>query len=60
MLCRLDEQLQDLRARYQAQEGRDLQILILSDHGHNHAGSVKRVEVRVLSGKGRLPDHRIH
>ena len=45
MLCRLDKQLQEMRARYQAQEGRDLQILILSDHGHNHAGSVKRVQV---------------
>jgi len=45
MLCLLDKQLQELRARYHAQEGRDLQILILSDHGHNHAGSVKRVQV---------------
>jgi hypothetical protein len=46
MLRMLDDQLQAMRARYQAQEGRDLQILILSDHGHNHAASVKRVEVR--------------
>ncbi len=45
MLCRLDEQLQAMRARYRAQEGRDLQILILSDHGHNHADSFKRVPV---------------
>ncbi len=45
LLCQLDRQLQEMRARYQAQEGRDLQILILSDHGHNHAGSVKRVPV---------------
>src|ERR1035438_303009 len=28
MLYLLDKQLQDLRARYEAQEGRDLQILI--------------------------------
>ena len=47
----LDEQLQEMRARYRAQEGRDLQILILSDHGHNHAGSFKRVEVRALLEK---------
>jgi hypothetical protein len=45
MLGMLDQQLQDLRVRYQAQEGRDLQIVILSDHGHNHAGPGKRVEV---------------
>ena len=51
MLCRLDEQLQAMRTRYRAQEGRDLQILILSDHGHNHAGSFKRVEVRALLEK---------
>ena len=46
MLCRLDRQLQDLRARYRAREGRDLQIVILSDHGHNHAGRARRVQVR--------------
>jgi hypothetical protein len=44
MLCLLDRELQDLRARYRAKEGRDLQILILSDHGHNHAGRGRRVE----------------
>jgi len=43
MLCTLDKKLQTLRARYQAQEGRDLQIVILSDHGHNHAGRGKRL-----------------
>lgn len=51
MLCGLDHQLQTMRARYRKQEGRDLQILILSDHGHNHAGSFKRVEVRSLLEK---------
>jgi hypothetical protein len=45
LLCKLDKQLQNLRARYRAQEGHDLQIVILSDHGHNHAGRAKRVEV---------------
>ena len=45
LLCGLDAQLQAMRARYRAQTGRDLQILILSDHGHNHADSFKRVEV---------------
>jgi hypothetical protein len=45
MLCGLDGQLQEMRARYKAREGRDLQILILSDHGHNHAGSVRRIQV---------------
>lgn len=46
MLCSLDKQLQEMRARYQKLEGRDLEILIISDHGHNHADTFKRVQVR--------------
>ncbi|MGB7769410.1 MAG: alkaline phosphatase family protein [Verrucomicrobiia bacterium] len=46
MLTEFDDQLQKMRARYRAQEGRDLQILILSDHGHNHAPAFKRVQVK--------------
>lgn len=46
MLCGLDHQLQAMRDRYRKQERRDLQILILSDHGHNHAEAFKRVAVR--------------
>ena len=46
MLCSLDKQLQEMRARYKKQEGRDLEILIISDHGHNHADTFKRVQVR--------------
>jgi hypothetical protein len=48
MLGMLDEKLQELRARYKAQEGRELEILILSDHGNNHAGPAKRVEIRTF------------
>jgi hypothetical protein len=44
LLCQLDQRLQQLRARYQAREGRDLEIVILSDHGHNHAGRGIRVK----------------
>ena len=51
MLSRLDKQIQELRARYLAQEGHDLQVLILSDHGQNHAADAKRVEVRALLKK---------
>ncbi len=51
MLCLLDDKLQDLRARYQAREGRDLQIVIISDHGHNHAGAGQRVKVRAFLEK---------
>jgi hypothetical protein len=51
MLCTLDEKLQELRARYKSREGRDLEILILSDHGNNHAGAGKRVEVRTFLKK---------
>jgi hypothetical protein len=46
LLCALNAQLEDLRTRYRAQEGRELEILILSDHGNNKAGPPKRVEVR--------------
>ena len=45
MLAMLDEDLQKLRVRYQAREGHDLQILIISDHGHNHAGRGERVPI---------------
>jgi len=51
LLCLLDSRLQELRARYQAQEGRDLQILILSDHGHNHAGPGQRVKTQAFLEK---------
>jgi len=51
MLCMLDEKLRELRARYRAQEGRELEILILSDHGSNHAGPAKRVPVRAFLKK---------
>lgn len=51
LLGSLDRQLEDLRARYRAQTGRDLQILILSDHGHNHAGAGRRVKVRAFLEK---------
>jgi hypothetical protein len=44
LLCYLDRQLETLRARYKAREGRDLEIVILSDHGHNHAGRGIRVQ----------------
>ena len=46
MLCRLDRALQDLRALYREREGRELQIVILSDHGHNHAGRGRRLPLR--------------
>jgi len=46
LLCALDEKLEELRAHYRAQEGRELEILILSDHGNNHAGPARRVAVR--------------
>jgi hypothetical protein len=45
LLMALDQKLQELRARYQAAEGHDLQILIISDHGHNHAGRGERVQI---------------
>jgi hypothetical protein len=46
MLSTIDERLQKLRADYRASEGKELEILLLSDHGNNHAGGGKRVGVR--------------
>jgi len=48
LLCQLDHQLQELRAQYQVRAGRDLEIMILSDHGHNHAGRGIRVRTRAF------------
>ncbi len=46
MLCTLDEKLQELRSTCHAREGRDLEIVILSDHGNNHAGPARRIEIQ--------------
>ena len=50
LLATLDRKLQELRARYRAIEGHDLQILIISDHGHNHAGRGRRIPVPARAG----------
>jgi hypothetical protein len=44
MLCELDRRLEKMRADYRARAGRDLEIVIVSDHGHNHAGRGIRVQ----------------
>lgn len=46
LLCMLDTELETLRTLYKAREGRELEILLLSDHGNNHVGPGKRVKVR--------------
>jgi hypothetical protein len=48
LLCILDGELRTLSERYQASEGRQLEILIISDHGNDHAGARKRVPVRAF------------
>jgi hypothetical protein len=48
LLCELDQRLQMLRATYRTREGRDLEIVMLSDHGHNHAGRGRRVQDRAF------------
>lgn len=48
MLCALDQKLQELRSIYRDREGRELEIVILSDHGNNHAGPAKRIEIRAF------------
>ena len=51
MLCSLDEKLERLRATYRAREGKELEILILSDHGNNHAGHGKRIAIKSFLAK---------
>jgi len=51
MLCTLDEKLQQLRTTYRAREGKELEILIVSDHGNNHAGHGKRIPIRSFLSK---------
>jgi hypothetical protein len=51
VLCTLDEGLNELRRRYRACEGRELEVLILSDHGNNHASAGHRVEVSAFLKK---------
>jgi hypothetical protein len=51
MLCTLDQQIEALREIYRRREGRELEILILSDHGNNHAGAGKRVPIRAFLKK---------
>src|SRR4029078_5388305 len=46
MLCMLDERVEKLRAVYSAREGRELEILILSDHGNDGAGGGKRIAIK--------------
>lgn len=46
MLCMLDEKLEKLRATYRAREGKELEILILSDHGNDGAGRGRRIAIK--------------
>ena len=48
LLCFLDEELKKLGKRYQASEARPLEILLLSDHGNNHAGPGRRVPIHAF------------
>jgi Type I phosphodiesterase / nucleotide pyrophosphatase len=45
MLCTIDEKLQQLRDIYRTREGRELEILLLSDHGCNHAANGERIPI---------------
>jgi hypothetical protein len=51
MLCVLDQKLETLRATYRAREGKELEILILSDHGNNGAGHGKRIAIKGFLAK---------
>ena len=45
LLCLLDGELKKLCERYRTSEGRELEILILSDHGNDHARARKRTPI---------------
>ncbi len=45
MMVTLDEKVEAIRAEYRAREGRELEVVLLSDHGNNHAGAGERVRV---------------
>jgi hypothetical protein len=51
LLCLLDAELKKLCERYRTSEGRQLEILILSDHGNDHAGARKRTPIPALLKK---------
>ena len=46
MLCVLDKRLQELSDVYRSREGKELEILILSDHGNNRGGGGKRIPIK--------------
>ncbi len=48
LMCFLEGELKKVCATYRAREGRNLEILILSDHGNNRAGPGKRVPIRTF------------
>jgi hypothetical protein len=61
LLCQLDRRLQKLRAEYKVRMGRELEIVMLSDHGHNHAGRGMRVrDVSFLKSAGYRVTTSIH
>lgn len=48
MMVTLDEKVQAIRSEYRAREGRELEVVLLSDHGNNHAGAGERIRVRAF------------
>jgi hypothetical protein len=48
LLCFLDDELRQLCERYRVSEGRELEILILSDHGNDRSGPGKRLPIRAF------------
>lgn len=45
LMTALDRKIEEIRDEYRKREGRELELVIMSDHGNNHAGAGKRVEV---------------
>lgn len=45
LMVALDRKVEEIRAEYRRREGRELELVLMSDHGNNHAGAGRRVEV---------------
>ncbi len=59
-LAYLDRRLVELQHEYTARTGRSLEIVMLSDHGHNHAGDAKFLPVvEALQAHGYRPATRL-
>ncbi|HWQ92115.1 MAG TPA: hypothetical protein VN673_10615 [Clostridia bacterium] len=46
MICLADQTIESIREEYRHREGRELEVLVLSDHGNNQVANGERIQVR--------------